>query len=271
MVAMAAVLAYASWVRAIIGGTRVSPNDLTVAPSNITGAGMGLFASRDFEEGVVLGTYPGRIWTKENWRRFKGVRFSDIFTLNAEERRAKKTLRQARAQEYVWLLEQQLIDPTDNRGLLCPVVPYFGSGLSLMPLVDTLLCRINEPPRKWARFTRKPNVETSLTPTGVQFTVTRSVAAGEEFLLDYGSEYNRSGYADPQGLLQSDMIIVPNWRPTGGGNGVRFNDNPGSKDRQSNSRFAPAESNEYDNTPRCIWLVKPEFIPEIDQSTRFVR
>jgi len=41
------------------GILQARPGDVTLAVSNITGAGLGLFAARDLNEGFVLGSYPG--------------------------------------------------------------------------------------------------------------------------------------------------------------------------------------------------------------------
>jgi len=41
------------------GLLQARPGDVTLAVSNITGAGLGLFAARDLNEGFVLGNYPG--------------------------------------------------------------------------------------------------------------------------------------------------------------------------------------------------------------------
>jgi len=185
-------------------------SSLKVKTSAIPGAGLGLFAARDLQEGLVLGTYPGRIWDTRIWLFCKGWCAADLlrpmlrFARGSEhkhERAARKQLRQRRAMEYVWILSPSLlIDPTDSRGLLRSHVPHISSTLLLAPPVETLLCRINEPPRG---LSTRPNVcnnvEARLGTGGggrsvVELALVRQVSAGTELLLDYGSSYDRSRY-----------------------------------------------------------------------------
>lgn len=256
--------AYLLWMQPV-GESCVGPCDIFVASSAVSGKG--LFAARDLGQGLVLGTYPGRVWRKRTWRRFKGLRIADFFM---GLRHAKQRQRQSRAQEYIWLLEDdKIIDPTDHHGLLQPYVPSLHSALHLSTPVRTHLCRINEPPRKWARYTQAPNVEARLDANGgVQLFLTRNVSAREELWLSYGSEYNRSGYAP--GLWDRDMLIVPSYQKTSGGSSARIRMDSRNSARASNFWQGPMESggeHQFDNAPRRIWFVKPQLYPEIDNST----
>ena len=197
--------AYAGWTQPV-GENRLGPDWLMVGQSTITGAGMGLFAARDLREGLVLGTYPGRVWDTSMWLLCKGFRAADLRRgiENKDARVARKHLRQRRAKKYLWILSPSLlIDPTDCRGLLRTYVPHISNTLRLVPPVKTLLCRINEPPTRRGRFTRTPNVEARLGQDGggvlggrsVELVLIRPVSAGSELLLDYGSSYDRSRYS----------------------------------------------------------------------------
>ena len=55
------------------GDLAVHSGDVQVKPSNVEGAGLGLFAARDLPAGTPLGSYPGCIWPARTWLQWKGI------------------------------------------------------------------------------------------------------------------------------------------------------------------------------------------------------
>lgn len=120
-----------------------------VRESMVEGAGLGLFASKDLENGAILGSYPGRKWPQQLW-------------LNRKAGGSKDS--QAKARTYVWAPEISkrmsstelivpvqddgtVIDPTNSQGELEDFVPWLLPGSIRLPTatVPTILSRINEP------------------------------------------------------------------------------------------------------------------------------
>jgi hypothetical protein len=164
-------------------GRLFSKNDLTVAPSQVPGAGMGLYASNTIPKGTILGTYPGVVMPLE-----QGL---------------VKLAMAPRCETYIWRFSDSkfIIDPTDPQGLLEEYA--FGGNpttvgsvalcrtlLSVLK-VPTTLCRINEPP---VGLDRNVCTQEDLNNRVVNFVTERDVYAGEEFFIDYGLTYDRSGY-----------------------------------------------------------------------------
>ena len=157
--------------------------DIEIRPSQVPGAGLGLFAKRDLSRGTVLGTYPG--------------------TVIPLAQNLDKLRQYPPCEGYVWRFSdnQYVIDPTSSVGVLEDVCvggnPSMPGSVNLFqqfsPLfaVSTALCRINEPPKGL-----DVNVVTSedLQKRSVTFALERHVAAGEEFFIDYGLSYDRSMY-----------------------------------------------------------------------------
>ena len=159
---------------------------LQVRPSTIPGAGLGVFATETLLKNTVLGTYPGVVIPVQ-----QGLGILVNFP---------------QCQEYIWRFSdnQMIIDPTNDVGELeafCkggnPSIPLseplFSSILSFWQ-VPTTLCRINEPPKG-----RDVNVFTSedLGKRTITFTLERDVYAGEELYIDYGVNYDRTRYRNP--------------------------------------------------------------------------
>lgn len=162
----------------VLGGGGVE-----IRPSNVKGAGMGLFCTNVLRKDTVLGTYPGVVLP---------------LAQNLDK------LRQYPACEgYIWRFSDNkfVIDPTNAHGVLEPVCrggnPSLpGSTLLFQTLlswmtVPTTLCRINEPP-----LGQDVNVVTQedLAARCVTFTLERDVFPGEELFIDYGLSYDRSMY-----------------------------------------------------------------------------
>ena len=159
--------------------------DVEIRTSNVPGAGLGLFAKQSLPKGTILGTYPG--------------------TVIPLSQNLEKLIQYPACEGYIWRFSDNkaVIDPTNSMGILeeeCtggnPSLP--GSVLLHQTLlkpffsVSSALCRINEPPRGF-----DVNVITSedREKRQVTFEVERDVVAGEEFFIDYGLSYDRSGYA----------------------------------------------------------------------------
>ena len=164
-------------------GTLPLESSLVVAPSQVKGAGLGLYASKEIPKNTVLGTYPGVV-------------------MPLEQGLVKLRLAPC-CETYIWRFSdsRHVIDPTDLQGKVhdytCGGNPStYGSVLLCQTLlssfqVPTMLCRINEPP-----VGRDRNVctEEELDKRIVKFVTERTVFAGEEFFIDYGLTYDRSGY-----------------------------------------------------------------------------
>ena len=144
-----------------------------VQPSRVPGAGRGLFAGAAVPGGTVLGTYPGRLIDKVSYLR--------------------KLSAAPNAAEYCWQLSDGrfVLDPTDSRGALLEPLPLFEQLPSVLSVLSapTTLCLINEPPPG-----ADVNVDTFEEGTVLTFATSRDVNEGEEFYLDYGQTYDRSGY-----------------------------------------------------------------------------
>lgn len=118
-------------------GTLPARDALSIAPSRVPNAGLGLYVTRSLPEGTVLGTYPGVLRSQSD--------FID-----------GKCRMYPKAVYYSWRLNDSgyVLDPTDSRGEIQSYC-YGGSDvvseaafLSLLRLCakPTDLARINEPP-----------------------------------------------------------------------------------------------------------------------------
>ena len=161
-------------------------NSLVTSQSNVPNAGLGLFLSKSFPEGTILGSYPGVLRP-------------------AEQFYSTKCRAYPRAVGYSWRFtdSKYVLDPTDDEGNVGNYCFGGGSGDGLSNLVfrtvlsfmrvGTELTRINEPPigGGGCNVSARENLETR----EVVFTLCRDVVAGEELFLDYGLDYDRSNYA----------------------------------------------------------------------------
>jgi len=194
---------FVAWCDRPRGGP-VADSKIKVRTSTVPGAGLGLFAAEDLPRGTVLGSYPGV-----------------VVPLEQHARSAKMTDPEAsrRCQAYVWRFsdDRMVIDPTNHAtGVLDDVCrggnpSQFGSvwlfertpmsGLLYGGGVSTSLCRINEPPRGG-----DVNVRTieDLVRRTVTMELERDVVAGEEFFIDYGLTYDRSGYGGEEKMRNSE-------------------------------------------------------------------
>ena len=159
-------------------------NSLVIQPSRVPNGGLGLFVSKSYPEGTVLGTYPGVL------------RPADVF-YNTKCRLYPKAV------GYSWRFtdSKYVIDPTDEYGDIQNVCfggsdalsnVAFKTMLSFMR-VSTELTRINEPPVGFGGC--NVSARENLDKREVVFTLCRDVVAGEELFLDYGLDYDRTGYA----------------------------------------------------------------------------
>lgn len=169
------------------GMLAVGQADVQMAPSQVEGAGLGLYvAAKSLCKGTVLGTYPGVVMPLEQ--------------------NLKKLYQYPCCEAYIWRFSdsKMLIDPTDAQGKLQDWT-YGGNPSTLgslwicqnvLPFFNqpTTLCRINEPP-----VGRDVNVRTEedLAKRCVTFIVERDVYQGEELFIDYGLTYDRSNYRVP--------------------------------------------------------------------------
>lgn len=179
-----AVAAYGSSILATeyIGRGWLNPDvPLRVGPSQVPGAGRGVFAGADLSAATLLGHYPGRL----------------VNPYRYEQKRQAVP----RCSGYSWVLDDGVgvLDPTDARGVLLEPLPRLvlpgsdgGEGSSLtaaLGSIPTTLALINEP-----SLGLDVNVVTEQRGTTLLFSTGRDVAEGEELFLDYGPVYDRSGY-----------------------------------------------------------------------------
>lgn len=174
---LAALLSFRLYERRPRG--HLIPGLLAVRPSLVPGAGRGCFAAVDLDRDTVLGTYPGRLRP-------------------AYEYAAKLREVGPHVAEYCWKIgEIAAVDPTDASGvLLHDGVPLFESapsalntGLLANFAKATTLALVNEPGAGGDTNTR-----IEIEGEDVYFITERSVAAGDEILIDYGQDYDRSKY-----------------------------------------------------------------------------
>ena len=130
--------------------------------------GQGVFAKIDIPSGTVLGAYPGRARTPAQVVR--------------------KVQHAPHTKGFVFLNGQGLyLDPTDASGA---VSSRPGPGLPWLA-IDPMLAYINEP---------RPgsSVNVSILDEGsareVRFVAARAIHPGDELYIDYGRQYDRSGY-----------------------------------------------------------------------------
>eukprot|EP00986_Skeletonema_menzelii_P001354 scaffold366_cov153-Skeletonema_menzelii.AAC.16 len=159
-------------------------NSLVINQSRVPNAGLGLFLSKSYPEGTVLGTYPGVLRP-------------------AEQFYSTKCRMYPQAVGYSWRFtdSKYVLDPTDDEGNIDMYCYGGGDTLSNMAFktilsfmrVGTELTRINEPPigAGGCNVSARENLERR----EVVFTLCRNVVAGEELFLDYGLDYDRSNYA----------------------------------------------------------------------------
>jgi hypothetical protein len=164
------------------GSLVVAPESaVQVAESKVQG--QGLFATAFLRKGTVLGTYPGAVIPLQQ-------------NLN-------KLYEHPCCEIYIWRFSdsKMLIDPTDAEGKLRDLTyggnpSTFGSFWicqNLLPFLSkpTTLCRINEPP---IGYDVNVCTKEDLGSRRVTFILERDVQMGEELFIDYGLNYDRSGY-----------------------------------------------------------------------------
>ncbi|KAL7534780.1 hypothetical protein ACHAWF_004950 [Thalassiosira exigua] len=189
---------------------------LAVQPSRVVNGGLGLFVTRSLPKGTVLGTYPGKylqcklsskytrklnaaLSRKNLWPGFLGV------LRPAQTFYDGKCRQYPQAVGYSWRFTDSkfVIDPTDDQGKISDVciggsteVPMsnaiFGTLFRFLQ-VDTMLCRINEPPIGAGGCS--VSARENLDRREVVFELIQDVYSGQELYLDYGLDYDRSGYA----------------------------------------------------------------------------
>lgn len=154
---------------------------LSVEKSRVPNAGLGLFVTQNLPEGTLLGTYPGVLRSQSD--------FYDV-----------KCRQYPKSVYYSWRLNDStyVLDPTDAKGEIQSYC-YGGSDAlsgfifsSVLRLLakPTELTRINEPPVGFGGC----NVEARQESNAIRFELCRDVNAGEELFMDYGLDYDRSGY-----------------------------------------------------------------------------
>jgi hypothetical protein len=137
----------------------------------VPGAGRGVFARQAIPANTVLGEYPGRPR-------------SDI-------EMAAKCIFAPMARQYCFLSSTVLLDPTDDTG-----VPSRrpSPGLWWPFEVDITLSLVNEPPKNASLGINVCVEDDPNDPDGLIFVADREIMAGEELFIDYGRDYDRSGY-----------------------------------------------------------------------------
>lgn len=159
-------------------------NSLVINQSRVPNAGLGLFLSKSYPEGTVLGSYPGVLRP-------------------AEQFYSTKCRVYPQAVGYSWRFTDNkfVLDPTDDEGNIDMYCYGGGDALSnavfktLLSFmrVGTELTRINEPPIGAGGC--NVSAREDLEKREVVFTLCRDVVVGQELFLDYGLDYDRSNYA----------------------------------------------------------------------------
>ena len=154
--------------------------------SNISNAGLGLFATSKIPKDTIIGTYPGVVRPLERYVN-------------------EKLQPYPHSAQYIWRFSdnRMVIDPTDQIGLLNDFCmggtsDWFGSYLIFQTLLkdlfkkDTMLARVNEPP---PMSDCNIYVVEDVKQRKVTFLTSRDIVSGEELFLDYGKTYDRTMYA----------------------------------------------------------------------------
>jgi hypothetical protein len=166
------------------GRLDIEPSHLQVRDSQVTGAGLGLYATESMTKGTVLGTYPGVVVPLQaNMEKFR---------------------QNPQCETYIWRFtdNERVVDPTNmqtgNLEDVCGggTLHTPGSTLLFQTLfrawnVPTTLARINEPP---IGMDCNVDSEQDLSKRHVTFFLSRDVVQGEELFMDYGIYYDRSFY-----------------------------------------------------------------------------
>lgn len=167
------------------GGYIVDGLPIRVDQSNVPNAGRGVFATAAIGSGEPLGAYPGRYLSRDAFAAKK--RSAPCF------------------EAYCFGLEVGNLDPTDENGKLLEPLPRLQWRLPFkrrIGSVPTTLALINEPPPSGSDV----NVVAWRSERGRSLVLLagRDIEAGEELYLDYGAEYDRSGYPQlPGGVALS--------------------------------------------------------------------
>jgi len=165
------------------GRLYIDESAIEMKQSKVDGAGLGLFATTNLQEGTPLGTYPGVLRPAQKYMAQYGG--------NAD------------AGEYAWRFTDnaQFIDPIDSKGQIQDMccggtadffLSYFLHEKLIRWSVPTFLARINEPPigGNGCNVRSEENLKTK----EVVFELSKDVVAGEELFMDYGLSYDRSDY-----------------------------------------------------------------------------
>lgn len=146
------------------------PRAVQVRPSELHG--LGVFARMRIPADTSLGSYPGRP--------------------RLPHEMVAKCQQAPQAAEYAMQVPDWrgggYLDPTDRSG---SPSGRPGPGFPWPVDVDIALTRVNEPPPGRTTNTR---LEDGRDAADMLFVTTRDIMAGEELFLDYGTDYNRSGY-----------------------------------------------------------------------------
>jgi len=164
-------------------GSLTATSSLKIAPSQVPGAGLGLYATSTIPKNTILGTYPGVVMPLDQ----------GLVKLNMAPC----------CETYIWRFSDSkfIIDPTDSMGRLQDYTlggnPSTWASVQLCTTilsgfrVPTTLCRINEPP---IGMDRNVCTDEDLDKRLVKFVTERQLYPGEELFIDYGLTYDRSGY-----------------------------------------------------------------------------
>jgi hypothetical protein len=134
-------------------------------------AGLGVYAIADIPAGTIIGAYCGR--------------------LRSPAQMVAKCVAAPTAKNYCFKNGAGLVlDPTDESG---EPSKWPQPGPPWPVPVDPTLCRVNEP----LQASGGPSVSVEDDPGdpgGLVFVTAREIVAGEEVFVDYGMDYDRSGY-----------------------------------------------------------------------------
>eukprot|EP00887_Chlorella_sp_A99_P000801 scaffold5.g801.t1 len=154
-------------------------------------AGRGVFAAAGIPAGTVLGAYPGRPRPPADMLA-KAARAPGAkqYAFRRARRWDGREAARAGEVEVRTTREGLYLDPTDLAGAPSP---WPAPGLPWPLAVDASMAFINEPPPGGAGCNVGVEDDPS-DPASLLCVAARSIAAGEELLMDYGISYDRSGY-----------------------------------------------------------------------------
>lgn len=165
----------------------VPRNPLVIKPSSIEGAGLGLFAGRDYKKGEVITFYDGEI----------------ISHAEAKRREAQSVDTHIRSHiQLKWDIDGRLVDPNDPSKGKASFINHKPRGEGANVEFDHVDTNVNK--ALLEKFLRGQRVELDPRERRTFVYALRSIRKGEEFFVNYGKDY---GFNDSQGDQDDDWIV----------------------------------------------------------------